>query len=83
MLDGTKMKHLRLLQGLSQSQIGAIMGCSKNYISMLENRKQTYSEEWYQRWLSTIYKLGSMSKQEQKEYIKQLKEDSLKDLKQI
>lgn len=82
MLDGQKMKHLRLLQNLTQSNVGAVLGCSKNYISILENRKQFYSEEWYQRWLNAIYKLGSMSKQEQKEYIKQLKEDSQNDLKE-
>ncbi|UZW14333.1 helix-turn-helix transcriptional regulator [Clostridium pasteurianum] len=81
MLDGQKMKHLRLLQNLTQSNVGAVLGCTKNYISILENRKQFCSEEFYQRWLSSIYKLGSMSKQEQKEYIKQLKEDSQNDLK--
>jgi transcriptional regulator with XRE-family HTH domain len=83
MIDGQKMKHLRLLQNLTQSNVGAVLGCSKNYISILENRKQTYSQEWYERWLSAIYKLGSMSKQEQKEYIKQLKEDSKEDLNKI
>lgn len=75
MLDGEKMKHLRLLQNLTQTNVGAVLGVSKNYISILENRKQVCSQEWYQRWLNAIYKLGSMSKQEQKEYIKQLKEE--------
>lgn len=81
MLDGQKMKHLRLLQNLTQSNVGAVLGCTKNYISILENRKQFCSEEFYQRWLNAIYKLGSMTKQEQKEYIKQLKSESEKDLK--
>lgn len=49
MLDGQKMKHLRLLQNLTQSNIANLLGVSKNYISMLENRKQNFSEDFYIR----------------------------------
>lgn len=80
MLSVEKLKHLRLLQNLSQSNIANVLGVSKNYISMLENRKQNFSEDFYTRWLNAIYKLSSMSPSQQKEYINRLKEEAKKEI---
>lgn len=83
MLDGQKMKHLRLLQNLTQSNIANLLGVSKNYISMLENRKQNFSEDFYIRWLDAIYKLSVMSPSQQKEYINKLQEEAKREINKI
>lgn len=80
MLSVEKLKHLRLLQNLTQQNIATVCGVTKNYISILENRKQNVNEDFYNSWLNAIYKLGSMSKDEQKEYIKNLKIEAEQEL---
>ena len=74
MLSGRQLKQLRLQQDLSQQQVANFLGVSKNYISMLETEKRSYSEDFHDKWVGTIYKIGTMTKKEQVKYIESLKE---------
>ncbi len=58
MLSAEKIKFLRLLHHITQAEIGVELGVTKNYISMLENRKQGYSEEFSTKWVNAIYSLA-------------------------
>ncbi|AKA71225.1 helix-turn-helix domain-containing protein [Clostridium scatologenes] len=64
MLSAEKMKHLRLLHGISQVELGKEMGISKNLISMVENRKQNYTQEWHDKYINAIYKVAAEKKKE-------------------
>lgn len=58
MLSVEKIKFLRQLHGLTQQKVADELGCTKNYISMLENRKQEYSADFAKRWVDAIYTLA-------------------------
>ncbi len=58
MLSAEKIKFLRQLHGLTQQKVADELGCTKNYISMLENRKQEYSADFAKRWVDAIYTLA-------------------------
>lgn len=64
MLSADKLKHLRLLHGISQIELGKEMGITKNYISMVENRKQNYTQEWHDKYVNAIYKVAEAKKKE-------------------
>jgi len=69
MLSVEKIKFLRQLHGLTQQKVADALGCTKNYISMLENRKQEYSQDFAKRWVNAIYTLA-----EEKEKAQEVKE---------
>jgi len=57
MLSPQKLKYLRLLHDLTQSEVGKEMGVTKNYISELENGKAQYSEDQQNKFVNAIYKV--------------------------
>ncbi|WP_080742982.1 helix-turn-helix domain-containing protein [Clostridium novyi] len=67
MLSAEKLKFLRLLHNLTQQDVAEKMGCKRTYISMIENRKENYSEEWHDRYVNVIYQVAEEKKQEQQE----------------
>ncbi|WP_163289371.1 helix-turn-helix domain-containing protein [Clostridium sporogenes] len=76
MLSAEKLKFLRLLHNITQKEIGAEMGISKNYISMIENRKETYSQEWHDRYVNAVYKIAEQKKNEKNiEKVEEIKEE--------
>lgn len=74
MLSPEKMKFLRQLHNLSQKDIGDYMGVSKNYISMIENRKHPYSKEQHDKYINAIYAV-STAKKKQKEDTTEILDD--------
>lgn len=63
MLSAEKLKFLRLLHNINQTELGKEMdGISKNYINMVETRKVSYSEEWEQKYIKEIYKIAEHKK---------------------
>lgn len=74
MLSAEKMKFLRQLHNLSQKDIGDYMGVSKNYISMIENRKHPYSKEQHDKYINAIYAV-STAKKKQKEDTTEILDD--------
>lgn len=62
MLSAEKMKLVRLLNNVTQKEIGDMMGVSKNYISMVENGKHYYSSEQCTKYLNAIYKIAQEKK---------------------
>ncbi|EPY6472013.1 helix-turn-helix transcriptional regulator [Clostridium sporogenes] len=76
MLSAEKLKFLRLLHNISQKDLGAEMGISKNYISMIENRKEGYSQDWHDRYVKAVYKIAEMKKNEKNiEKVEEIKEE--------
>lgn len=65
MLSAEKLKYLRLLHNLTQKDVADALGCKRNYISMLENRKQNMSQEWHDKYVATIYKVAEEKKKQQ------------------
>lgn len=66
MLSAEKMKLVRLLNNVTQKEIGDMMGVSKNYISMIENGKHYYSSEQCNKYLNAIYKIAQEKKRPKK-----------------
>ncbi|MHB8065271.1 MAG: helix-turn-helix domain-containing protein [Ruminiclostridium sp.] len=61
------LKQIRLIKNLSQQDIADRIGCSNNYISMLENRSQTFGKEMYEKWLHALYYDTKPEKSEKRE----------------
>ncbi|MBE6066190.1 MAG: helix-turn-helix transcriptional regulator [Clostridium lundense] len=79
MLSAEKLKYLRLLHGLTQKDVADAMGVKRNYISMLENRKQNMSQEWHDKYVATIYKVAEEKKKQQN--VEEIAEDIAKEVK--
>ena len=54
-LSAEKLKHLRLIHNLTQTNIADEMGISRNYISMVENRTSEYTKEWHDKYVNAVY----------------------------
>ena len=67
MLNKGRLKHLRLLHDLTQTELANELNITRNYISMVESRKRTYSQEWYDNYVNTIYKLSIEKKKAESE----------------
>lgn len=63
MSKGERLRYLRILYGLNQTQIGKSIGTSRNYISQLENEILPVSKEQYNRLVNVIYRIGEAKKQ--------------------
>ena len=63
MSKGERLRYLRILYGLNQTQIGKSIGTSRNYISQLENEILPVSKEQYNRLVNAIYRIGEAKKQ--------------------
>lgn len=60
---GERLRYLRILYQLNQTQIGKSIGTSRNYISQLENGKLQISKEQYNKLINAIYRIGEAKKQ--------------------
>ena len=80
MLSPEQLNFLRLAHKVSQTEVAKEMGVSKNYISMIENRKVSLSEEQYRKLVDAIYTAHRKknSKQEVEETIEAVKEEITK-----
>lgn len=78
MLSPEKMKFLRQLHNLSQKDVGDYMGVSKNYISMIENRKHPYSKEQHDKYINAIYAVSEQKKKQKEDTTEIL--DSVKEV---
>lgn len=63
MSKGERLRYLRILYGLNQTQIGKSIGTSRNYISQLENEILPISKAQYERLVNAIYRIGEAKKQ--------------------
>ena len=59
MLSQEKMKFLRILHNISQKTLAKEIGCTRNHISMVENRNNVCTEEFYKKYIKAIYKISS------------------------
>ena len=55
MLDGRKLKYMRLLKGWSQPQLAEQVGVSESMVKLVENNYRIPSEATYKRWLDALY----------------------------
>lgn len=82
MLSSEKLLLIRNLHNISQGELADRVGVSRNYISMMENRKQEIPTELYDKWIKALY--GQYDFRETEEGKKKLKEKEekliLKDL---
>ena len=62
MSKGERLRYLRILYGLNQTEIGKSIGTSRNYISQLENEILPVSKEQYNKLINSIYKIGEAKK---------------------
>lgn len=83
MLPLEHLKRLRRSEDITQQQLGDVLGCTKNYISQLENNKLPLSENFYERWIKAIHLLSSMSFEKRAEYIKKLKDELNEEVEKI
>lgn len=63
MSKGERLRYLRILYGLNQTDIGKSIGTSRNYISQLENEKLQISKHQYDKLVNAIYRIGEAKKQ--------------------
>ena len=59
MLDYMTLRRVREMKNVSQNSLAKELGCSRNYISMIENGNQAYTEEKMKEILKAIYKLSA------------------------
>lgn len=62
MLDCRQLKHLRLLEELTQIEIAKELGITRNFISMVEGGQRKVSQEWHDKYVKTIYILSLRKK---------------------
>lgn len=72
-----RLRYLRVLYQLNQTEIGRSIGTSRNYISQVENAKLQISKEQYNKLINAIYKIGEAKK---KGLLDQALEDIKKEL---
>ena len=61
MLNGSQLKHLRLIHNLIQMEIANELQITRNYISIVEAGRSV-SQEWHDNYVNTIYKLSIKKK---------------------
>ena len=64
-----RLRYLRLIYNLSQTDIAKELGVTRNYLSQVENEKLVMSKEKFNEIVDIIYKIGE---QKRKEDIKQI-----------
>lgn len=76
MRKGERLKYLRVLYQLNQTEVANSIGVKRSYISQLENEKLPISEEQYEKLLNGIYKVGEAKrKRALVEDIEEIKEE--------
>lgn len=64
MRKSERLRYLRIIYGLSQSDISRELNCTRNYLSQLENGKLNFGEEKYKEIVNVIYKIGEVKRKE-------------------
>lgn len=77
MRKNERLRYLRCLYQLNQTQIGKSIGTSRNYISQVENEKLPISDEQYNKLINAIYRIGEAKK---RGLLEQVLEDIKKEL---
>ena len=72
-----RLRYLRVLYQLNQTEIGKSVGTSRNYISQVENGRLQISDEQYNKLINGIYRIGEAKK---KGLLDQALEDIKKEL---
>ncbi|WP_096634858.1 helix-turn-helix transcriptional regulator [Clostridium cochlearium] len=72
MLSQEKMKFLRVLHNISQKELAKEIGCTRNHISMVENRNNVCTEEFYNKYIKAIYKISNAKEQTIEEKVKEV-----------
>lgn len=62
MRKSERLRYLRVLYNLNQTEIGKSIGTSRNYISQLENERLQVSQEQYEKLINAIYRIGEAKK---------------------
>lgn len=76
MRKGERLKYLRVLYQLNQTEVANSIGVKRSYISQLENEKLPISEDQYEKLLNGIYKVGEAKrKRALVEDIEEIKEE--------
>lgn len=57
MLDVEKMRSIRTMYRVSQTELGKEMGITKNRISQVENRAVSLTREFHDRYMGAIYNI--------------------------
>jgi len=66
MLTGEQLKMLRIRFGLLQTDVATAYGCTKQYISNIENGiERFHTEDSYKKYVNAIYKAQAMKQQGQ------------------
>lgn len=63
MRKSERLKYLRVLYQLNQTEVANSIGVKRSYISQLENEKLPMSEEQYKKLVNGIYKVGEAKRQ--------------------
>ena len=58
MRKSERLKYLRVLYQLNQTEVANSIGVKRSYISQLENEKLPLSDEQYEKLVNGIYKVG-------------------------
>lgn len=53
--DYKLFKRVRIAQGLTQEGLAKRMGCTRNYISMVENGHEKPNKAWLEKWKECVY----------------------------
>ena len=69
MRKSERLRYLRLIYNLSQTEVAKELGVTRNYLSQIENEKLVMSKEKFNEIVDIIYKIGE---QKRKEDIKQI-----------
>lgn len=56
-IDYETLKRMRVMNGITQKELAKELGVTRNYLSMIENGNQSYSEETGNKILSALYVL--------------------------
>lgn len=67
-----RLRYLRLIYNLTQSDIAKELGVTRNYLSQIENEKLVMSKEKFNEIVDIIYKIGETKR---KEDLKQILKD--------
>ncbi|KHO38934.1 hypothetical protein OR62_08655 [Clostridium tetani] len=79
MLSQEKMKFLRQLHNISQIALAKEIGCTRNHISMVENRNNVLTEEFYNKYINAIYKIASAKEEVIEDKVAEVQEELKKD----
>lgn len=72
MRKSERLRYLRLIYNLSQTEVAKELGVTRNYLSQVENEKLAMSEEKFNEIVDIIYKIGETKR---KEDLKQILKD--------